>query len=389
MKIAIYHNLPSGGAKRASHEFIKQLSKSNDIDLYISDSSAESFLDSKGDVDNFHISKIDAKHLPLKGIKKIFTISIIKRLQKKIALLIDSKDYDVVIVFQCKVTNSPYILRYLNTKHIFYCHEPASKILEPHYEDRSRSGLFKFLKNLLKRYFIRIDRRNVKNTDYLITSSKYNCEVLYKDFGIHPKLNYVGVDADKFKPLNIEKKEYVLCVGALNKAKGQDFLIKSVGTLQHKYPIRFIYSYSYGVEGYMEYLQKLADHLCVEISFSHLVDDVDLVNAYNEAYLTAFPSILEPLGLVVLESLSCETPAVAIEEAGPRETIIHNKTGLLTSRDEFEYGQAIQKLMSDNNLRNRIGINGRKNIKKFWRWEELGKEFERNINKFLHKGNDH
>ena len=45
MRIALFHNLPSGGAKRAVFEFIKHLSKAHEIDLYIYDIKAEDFLD--------------------------------------------------------------------------------------------------------------------------------------------------------------------------------------------------------------------------------------------------------------------------------------------------------------------------------------------------------
>ena len=387
MNLAIYHNLPPGGAKRASHEFIKHLSRNNSIDMYLIDSSSEDFLNSEKNINNLYISETDANGFALKGIMKIYTSFKIKYLQKKLASLIDAKNYDAVIVLQCKVNNSPYILKFLKTQHIFYCHEPASKIFEPHYVNRSGHKTIEFFKNLLKKYFVYIDRENVRNTEFLLTSSKYNCEVLYKDYGIHPKLNYVGVDADKFKPLNIDKQEYILCVGALNKAKGQDFLIRSIGMLEKKYPVKFIYSYSYGLSNYKKYLENLANELGVEIYFDNLVDDIDLVRSYNEAYITAFPSLLEPLGLVVLESMSCETPVIGVEEAGPRETIISNETGLLTARDEGEFAIAIKKLMTDDNLRKRMGKKGRQNIQDYWTWQKLGRNFEKNIYKCIYKDN--
>jgi len=385
MNIAFYHNLPPGGAKRASSEFIKHLSLNNSIDLYTIDSSAEDFLSSKDDVNNLYISDVDTKSLSLKGLMKIFTSFKLKFIQKKLASLIDSKKYDVVVVLQCKVNNSPHILKFLKTKNIFYCHEPASKIFEPHYSNPSGYRFIEFSKNLLKKYFVSIDRKNAKGTNFLLTSSKYNCEVLYKDFGVHPKLNYVGVDTDMFKPLNIDKKEHIVCVGALNKAKGQDFLIRSMGTLKKKYPIKFIYSYSYGASNYKKNLENLAIELGVNIYFDNMIDDMDLVHAYNEAYITAFPSLLEPLGLVVLESMSCGTPVIGVEEAGPRETIIHNETGLLTARDETEFAHAIKNLMTNESLRISMGRKARQNIQDHWTWSDLAINFEKNINQFIYK----
>ena len=45
MKIAVFHNLPSGGAKRALYEWVKRLSVSNTIDLYGYSSQSERYLD--------------------------------------------------------------------------------------------------------------------------------------------------------------------------------------------------------------------------------------------------------------------------------------------------------------------------------------------------------
>ena len=47
MKIAIYHNLPHGGAKRVVYEWVKRLCDKHQVDLFIIDHVAEEFLSLK------------------------------------------------------------------------------------------------------------------------------------------------------------------------------------------------------------------------------------------------------------------------------------------------------------------------------------------------------
>jgi glycosyltransferase involved in cell wall biosynthesis len=50
--------------------------------------------------------------------------------------------------------------------------------------------------------------------------------------------------------------------------------------------------------------------------------------------------------MVALESMSCGVPVIGVDEGGIRETVIHNKTGLLISPEapKEELIQAVQKL---------------------------------------------
>jgi glycosyltransferase involved in cell wall biosynthesis len=382
MRIAFFHNLPAGGAKRVAFEFIKLLVKTHEVDLYTYDNSSEDFNDLTPLVDNKMLIN-DGNESKIKIIGRLISIYRVQKSSKKMSKLINEGGYDLALVLQCKVTNSPFLLRYLNIPSLYVCHEPAAKIDEPHYKQNKKKGVVSFFKKIIISYILKIDRLNARKATLISTSSLYSCEDLYRNYGVHPKLNYLGVDTEKFTLLDIPKDSYVLSVGALNAAKAQDFLIKSIATLRDKPPIKFIYNYSYGQKEYQQYLIDLADSLGVSVSFEHMVSDAELVKAYNKAALTAFPSLLEPLGLVPLESMACGTPVVGVAEAGIRETIIHNKTGLLTERDPCEFGKAIELLLNDAQLIAEMGQNGRRHVEEKWSWKHAFKTLERNIVRVL------
>jgi len=384
MRIAFFHNLPSGGAKRTAFEFIKYLAKQHQIDLYLYDKKAEDFMDLRPLVRNTILVE-GGETSGAKGIGRLISLSRVRAASQKTARLINDGSYDLALVMQCKVSNSPFLLRCLRIPSLYFCHEAAAKIMEPHYRGLAQDGRLAHLKNMILRWGMAIDRANAVSATLICTSSLYSRENLYRNYGVYPRLNYLGVDTQHFHPLDLQREPILLCVGALNAAKGQDFVIKSVGTLSQRPPIKFIYNFAYGAAEYQSHLVRLAEKLGVSVSFDCLVTDDALLNAYNRAILTVTPTLLEPLGLVALESMACGTPVVGIAEAGVRETVLHNETGLLTERDPHEFGQAIERLIKDKSLWTAMSVRGRQRVLECWTWEQASRQLEKNMHKTLER----
>ena len=130
MRLALFHNLPSGGAKRATFEWVRELSKSHEIDLYIFDSESEATWDLRPLVNKiFILNKPNKRTLRTKN--KILNLLPVLYKSKVLANKIDVEKYNLVLVMQCKITNSPFLLRFLKTPSFFICHEPMARILEP------------------------------------------------------------------------------------------------------------------------------------------------------------------------------------------------------------------------------------------------------------------
>lgn len=386
MRLAFFHNLPSGGAKRCAHELIKLLSKKYKIDLFIYDKQAEDFLDIRPIV-NKTVLVNGGETDNGKGLRRFISLKIVKSASKRTAELINLGNYDLALIMQCKVANSPYILRYLNIPTLYFCHEPLAKILEPHYRSDEQDGLLGPLKKIFLRWAISIDKYNALKATQICTSSLYCIENIYRHYGIYASLNYLGVDIQNFSPMFLERSPVLLFVGALNAAKGQDFVIESVGTMKIKLEIIFIYNFSYGTLEFKKQLINRAKQLGVTVTFSNMVNEKELVSAYNQAALTVFPSRLEPLGLVPLESMACGTPVIGIAEAGIRETIQDGENGILTERDPIEFGNAITKLMTNKLLWKSMSEEGIKRVAERWTWEKSCDKLEKNIYKTIYKHN--
>jgi glycosyltransferase involved in cell wall biosynthesis len=65
----------------------------------------------------------------------------------------------------------------------------------------------------------------------------------------------------------------------------------------------------------------------------------DLAPLYRQAWVTALPAQAEAFGLVLVESLACGTPVVALDEGGPKD-IVRPGLGVLCQDDVGHLAEA-------------------------------------------------
>jgi len=63
----------------------------------------------------------------------------------------------------------------------------------------------------------------------------------------------------------------------------------------------------------------------------------------------------EPFGRVLVEAMACGVPVVAMDDAGPRDIVVPEETGLLCLPDSLAIAAAISRLLDDPALRVRMG----------------------------------
>lgn len=90
-------------------------------------------------------------------------------------------------------------------------------------------------------------------------------------------------------------------------------------------------------------------------------DEIQKYALYSEADIFIFPTQFEAFGLVVLEAMQFSLPVIASKEGSIPMIINENKTGLLFRKDSpEELAEKIKILISDAEMRIRLGRNGRK-----------------------------
>jgi 1,2-diacylglycerol 3-alpha-glucosyltransferase len=178
-----------------------------------------------------------------------------------------------------------------------------------------------------------------------------------------------GVDEEEFSheinwnvgtELNILTKDLLLYVGRIGKEKNLDFLLRSFRELLSLRPgAKLVIA---GDGPHLQFLKTYAKSLGIasSITFVGVLQRRDLVDLFKQAALFVFASKTETQGLVLVEAMMAGAAVVAIGIMGPRDTITSGETGILVGEDENEFAQACNRLLQDDNERQRIGIAARK-----------------------------
>ena len=389
MKIAFFHNLPSGGAKRAVYNFVKYLTKQgHSIEVFIPATANEKFLPLSDYANKVHVFPIK---LTLKGIVKSvtnyyqplksynFSISDLEETHLEIAKRINCSNYDVVFVEQDQFTFSPFILKFLTTHHVYYCAQPyrreaiVEKVSQNFRNQPDSNYLKKLWQGYIKRKIQQIDKKNASFAQLILTNSYFTRESIVRDFGMNAFVSYLGIDTDIFYTLNEERENYVISVGSMHPHKGFDFIIKSLNKIDKKLRPKLVIVSNSEDYQWKSYIERLAKELGVDMLIKVMVNDNELLLLYNKAKLCLYAPYLEPFGLVPLEATACGTPVIAVKEGGVRESIVDGINGYLVDRDEDAFAQKVSSLLVDDVQRARISQNGVDLIKKTWNSAEATK----------------
>ena len=113
------------------------------------------------------------------------------------------------------------------------------------------------------------------------------------------------------------------------------------------------------------------------------------VELYSNASVFCCPSIYEPFGIINLEAMACGTPVVASAVGGIPEIVRNGETGLLVQFEQFkespfeaiypdrfarDLAEKINLLMEDNELREKMGQQGRKRTEELFSWRTIAVE---------------
>ena len=96
-----------------------------------------------------------------------------------------------------------------------------------------------------------------------------------------------------------------------------------------------------------------------------------------------FPSVTDTFGMVVLEALACGLPAIVSDMGGPREIVVHGKTGYVLPADDVKAWQKaiadlIHMIHNDPPQYNKLKKQARKHVEKYYDWENIFKSLLEN-----------
>jgi glycosyltransferase involved in cell wall biosynthesis len=362
----VYHNLPSGGALRVLDSVLKQAGNTHQIELFIPETANDTFVPLSGHAKRTHRFDLRDPRTLHGGYEMVRSVPRYGRL---IARAIDTGAFDVALVSASLVTQAPEVLPYLSTPSLYYApeHRRSSYDRETLPAQRTtRDAIFKRVQAPLRAWLKRFDRRATLRASRVFTHSEFAAANLTRVYGIIPEVVRLGVDTDLYRPLDLTREGFLLSVGALDPRKGHDFIIEAIAQLEDGRRPRMHVIADRGEDG--PRLTHLADARGVDLELHVDLPAEEVVRLYNRAGVLAAGQIDEPFGLVTLEAMACRTPVVAVDEGGLRESVVTGQTGLLVPRDPRRFADAIESVLRDSGLAERLGTAGREDVLQRWTW---------------------
>ncbi len=105
-------------------------------------------------------------------------------------------------------------------------------------------------------------------------------------------------------------------------------------------------------------------------TFPGRLGDQILPTYYAAADVCCVPSHYEPFGLVAVEAMASYTPVVASDVGGLQFTVVNEQTGLLAApQDASAFSTAIDRILSNPQWRDQLGLAGRKRVEDKFSWD--------------------
>jgi glycosyltransferase involved in cell wall biosynthesis len=180
-----------------------------------------------------------------------------------------------------------------------------------------------------------------------------------------------GVDCARFHPPSAEQKsaaraDYGLApgqiaigaVGALETRKGHRYLVEALSRLKQRTPP--IQLYIAGGGSQKSALEAMAGQMGVADCVAFLGSIADPLTLFWAIDIFVQPSVLEGLGVALLEAMACGLPAVASRAGGMAEVIEDGHNGrLVAPADPAALAQAIEELTGSPAARVSLGSRAR------------------------------
>lgn len=330
-KIAVIHNLTSGGALRVLDETNKLLSRKYGVKIFS-----------------------PPKNTPRKtnSFQKIwnylnYVYKTLPNYYKKISREINEGNYQAIIVHPDTYLKAPLALLYLTTKSIYILHEPPREFYEPLYFHAPfiKDKLF----SILRIPVTILDKISSRKASHIVVNSKFSKNKIDRIYGVKSEVIYPGITARVVKTKkNIKRKRICLSVGSLLPYKGHKLTVEAIGLMSEKPQLVVVGS---GRKVEIDKLRELAKKKGVRMRILKKISDQVLNELYLSARVYINSAYQEPFGITSLEALSAGENLVTVNECGTQELkSFFGKMVKVVNRTPESISEGVNKMINEKNI---------------------------------------
>jgi glycosyltransferase involved in cell wall biosynthesis len=391
MKIAVWHNLPSGGGKRALYDQVVGLLRhGHEVAVWCPPTADQKFLPLSRVAPERIVGLPPPPAQPMTQLGRrrrlaIETAQAMRRMEehcRDCANEINAGCYDVLLVHPCVAFRTSPIARYCSIPAVLYLQEPLRELYEarpilpweaPEYNFRPASPRYwnTLTRELLqlhgKRVQVREERRWASLYKRILVNSAFSRESLLRAYNLDSTVCYLGVDTDGFRPTGALKESFVIGLGNICDNKRTLFAVECIAQMPRPIRPELIWVGNSVDPTYLEVIQNRARESGVHFTPKVLISDGELRELLSRAAVMIYTSLLEPFGFAPLEANACGTAVVAIAEGGVRETIADQKNGILIPNLNAQaFARQLAKFTHDLPFATEFGQRARRVMEERW-----------------------
>ncbi len=239
--------------------------------------------------------------------------------------------------------------------------------------------------NWLDRLATRLPARAVGCSSHASASAQAELSPSRETFVVHPGIEPT---VDETARPEIDRKPCIGIVGRLQPWKGQDRFLHALAILRsagRDVQGLVVGGDAYGLSAsYAASLQTLAKELGLggDVTFTGQVPVVTPFLDRMDVLVNA--SIDEPFGIVLLEAMAAGVPVVAVDSAGPREIVEHDRSGVLVpSAEPRALADGCARLLDDDELRSRLAAAARRQVAERFTTDVMAATFAARMRKLV------
>jgi glycosyltransferase involved in cell wall biosynthesis len=377
LRIAVWHNLPSGGGKRALHDHVRGLvARGHHVEVWCPPQADRAYLP-LADVAQEHVVDLDIT--PPRPVRALHRAGIASRRKRTLAR-VDAHcaavaraigdDFDVVLSGGCQFVAVPPLALHARLPAAIYLGEPNRPLYEALPALPWLAGGYTAREAVVAG---RAELASLGAFERVLVNSRFSREAVLRAFGIEAQVCYLGVDTDHFHPTDHPTRDYLIGLGSVSRAKGIETVLEAVARVAERPPLVWVANIVES-DAYLAHVESRAQSLGVDLSIKRNIDEGELVALLQNARALVYAPRLEPFGYAPLEANACGTGVVGVAEGGVRESVVDGENGILVEGDQL--AAAIARVWNDRTEADALGARGRTHVVDHWSDDEAVSRIE-------------
>ena len=320
--------------------------------------------------------------------KFIALCASIRMLLASIYVIFFCGHFDVIIVDQ--VSFCVPLLRLCGRRVLFYCHFPDKLLCV------NRTS---FLKKLYRFVLDIVEEICLIPSNMIVTNSKFTQETFYRSFKIlkimgkstqvlYPAIDLSSLDINNKSEMDIPKP-FFLSLNRYERKKGIGIALKALKELNSQNATLIVAGghdprMTENVEHCQE-LQTLAKDLGIsdKVRFLKNVTNEERIFLLANSAGVLYTPENEHFGIVPTEAMYLQTPILAMNSGGPKESVLNGKTGFLLPNDEKEWAAKMNFLLENEKICKEMGKSGKERVDQLFGLKTFGKKCDELVKEII------